>query len=128
MTTGVNQTGASARGDVVGHDKTEFHYHAAASSIGVVAQLLKKLEEEVAQNEEVKTLIETLAHYHKRHSHDGVDGLQSKLIAGGRSSEYLDAIAKKELFVKLLEKWSLYASAQQYLPIFSQRRSTSSIT
>ena len=33
----------------------------------------------------------------------------------GRAYEYLDAIEKKELFAKLLEKFSLYASAQEIL-------------
>lgn len=42
-----------------------------------------------------------------------MEGLEAKLNAAGRSSSYIDAIEKKEMFVKLLERWSLYHSAQQ---------------
>jgi len=109
----VDQAGATARGDIVGRDKYEQHYHPPARQIGVVEQLLQKLQSEVANNERVKHTIEALAHFHTRRSHDGVDGLQSKLEKAGRSDEYIEAIEKKELFAKLLERWSLYASAQE---------------
>jgi hypothetical protein len=114
MTIEIDQTGVSAHGDVVGHDKkTEVHYHPTPPPAGIVEQLLRKLEDEMANDKEVKDTIETLAYYYNRRSHDGIDGLEAKLKAGGRANEYLDALGKKELFVKLLEKWSLYASAQQ---------------
>jgi hypothetical protein len=61
----------------------------------------------------VQHTIEALAHFQCRRSHDGIDDLEAKLKAGHRADEYLMAIEKKELFVKLLEKWSLYASAQE---------------
>lgn len=109
----VDQTGATARGDIVGRDKFEQHYHPAARQMGVVEQLLQKLQSEVATNAHVKHTIESLAHFHARRSHDGIDGLQAKLERAGRSDEYIDAIEKKELFAKLLERWSLYASAQE---------------
>ena len=113
MSSQVNQKGASAGGDVVGRDKIERHYHVAPTSLGIVEQLLEKLQAEIEQNEEIRHTIEALAYFRTRRSRDGIDGLQAKLQAGERSHEYFDALEKKELFAKLLEKWSLYASAQE---------------
>jgi vacuolar-type H+-ATPase subunit I/STV1 len=115
MSVGVDQKRASAQGDVVGHDKiTEVHIHeAAASSGGVVEQLLRKLEAEIADNAKTQETIEALKRYYRRRSHDGIDGLEAKLDASGRHGELHDALEKKEMFAKLLERWSLYASAQQ---------------
>jgi vacuolar-type H+-ATPase subunit I/STV1 len=112
MTLPVSQQGASAHGDVVGRDKIE-HYHPASASPGVVQQLLEKLQAEIDKNEKVRHTVEALAHFQSRRSHDGIDGLEAKLKAGHRTDEYLSALEKKELFAKLLEKWSLYASAQE---------------
>lgn len=107
----VDQAGATAQGDIVGRDKHQ-HIH-LTSPPGVVEQLLQKLQKEVENNEQVRETIEALAFFHKRRPHGGVTGLQAKLDAANRSDEYLDAIEKKELFAKLLERWSLYASAQE---------------
>jgi hypothetical protein len=109
----VDQSGAEAHGDIVGRDKHEQHFHLSELPPGVVEQLLQKLQNEVENNEHVRHTIEALAHFQNRRSHDGVNGLQAKLNAANRSDEYLDAIEKKELFAKLLERWSLYASAQE---------------
>jgi hypothetical protein len=113
MSLKVDQTGAAARGDIIGRDKHEKHFHLPERPPGVVEQLLEKLQSEVENNEHVRHTIEALAHFQSRRSHDGVNGLQAKLDAANRSDEYLDAIEKKELFAKLLERWSLYASAQE---------------
>lgn len=113
MTSRVSQQGATAHGDIVGRDKIETHYHPGASKPGVVEQLLQKLQAEVENDEKVRHTIEALAHFQSRRSHDGIDGLEAKLRAGRRADEYVNALEKKELFVKLLEKWSLYASAQE---------------
>lgn len=113
MSLKIDQRGASARGDIVGQDKYEQHYHPAAAPAGIVEKLLKKLQDEVANNQNVQETIEALAHFHTRRAHDGVDGLQAKLKVAGREDEYLEAIEKKEQFAKLLERWSLYASAQE---------------
>lgn len=109
----VDQTGAKARGDIVGRDKIEQHVHAASAPPTKVEQLLRKLQAEVANNEHAKHTIEALAHFQKRRTHDGIDGLEAKLTAADRSDEFLSAIEKKELFAKLLERWSMYASAQE---------------
>ena len=112
MSLKVDQTGANAQGDIVGRDEYEQHYHSAAPA-GIVEKLLKKLQDEVSNNQNVRDTIEALAHFHTRRSYDGVDGLQAKLKVAGREDEYLEAIEKKEQFAKLLERWSLYASAQE---------------
>ena len=58
-------------------------------------------------------MVEGLQRFYSRKSVDGIDGLEAKLTAGGRSHELFDALEQKERFSKLLDKWSLYASAQQ---------------
>lgn len=108
----VDQRDASADGDIVGRDKIENHFHGDRRP-GIVEQLLTKLQAEIEQNNQIRHTIEALAHFQTRRSRDGIDGLEAKLQAGGRADEYYDALEKKELFAKLLEKWSLYASAQE---------------
>ncbi len=113
MSLKVDQAGATAHGDIVGRDKHEQHIHLPRRTPGVVEQLLNKLQKEVENNQHVRHTIELLAYFQRRRSHDGIEGLEAKLEAAARSDEYLDAIEKKELFAKLLERWSLYASAQE---------------
>jgi hypothetical protein len=79
----------------------------------IVAQLLTKLQREIQENEKVRHTIDTLARFQEQRSLDGISGLEAKLQAGGRAGEYVAALEKKEMFVKLLERWSLYASAQE---------------
>src|SRR6185312_8611058 len=52
-------------------------------------------------------------YYGDNKTYDGVVGLEAKLKHAGREDTYDDAIEMKEMFVKLLHQWSLYASAQQ---------------
>ncbi len=109
----VDQSGASAENDIVGGNKTEHNHYNQARKLGVVEILLVKLEAEIEQNQQARETIERLQRFHKAKVHDGVAGLQAKLTAGGRDSEYEYAIEMKEAFAKLLDKWALYASAQQ---------------
>ena len=109
----VDQSGATARGDIVAGDKVETHIHSGVAPVGVVEKLLEKLHAEMAKSANTRHIIESLARYYEERSHDGVKGLKNKLDAAGRSAEYADAIEKKEMFAKLLEKWSLYSSAQE---------------
>lgn len=103
----VNQGGAVAGGDVVGRDK--YIYEAPKS---MIEKLLIRLKEQYECNDQVQETIDELARYHSRRASDGIFGLEAKLIAAGKSSIYDDAIEKKEMFAKLLQKWSLYSSAQ----------------
>jgi hypothetical protein len=114
MTRSVTQKGATAGGDVVGGDKVvQNHYYQPVAPVGVVGELLAKLQIEIEANEKVRHTIEALARFHTKRAEDRIEGLKAKLDAGGRSAEYFAALEKKEMFVKLLERWSLYASAQE---------------
>ncbi len=108
----VNQQGVTAGGDVVAGDKVTYNQH-VVSAPSVVVQLLDKLQAEIAQNAQVRQTIEKLEQYYNRTSTDGIDGLEAKLKHAGRTSEVHRALQKKEQFSKLLDRWALYASAQQ---------------
>ena len=114
----VNQSEASAGRDIIGGDKhvnsaLHNHFHPAPSGRAtVVEQLLEKLGAEIASNSQTATVVEELLYFYEKKSHDGVNGLKAKLEKAGRSDEYDRAIEKKEKFVKLLEKWSMFSSAQ----------------
>ena len=74
---------------------------------------MEKLRHEMETDQTVRDTIISLQLFYLRKSDDGVGGLVPKLIKGGRQSETLFALDKKEQFAKLLEHWSLYASAQE---------------
>lgn len=112
-TTSVNQSHTTADGDIVGGNKTTTVNQTIAVAPTVVEQLLKKLHSEIEQNKNVREMVERLEQYHNKTSTDGIDGLEAKLLHAGRQSEITTALKKKEQFSKLLERWSLYASAQQ---------------
>jgi hypothetical protein len=106
--TTANQQGAKAGGSIVGRD-----YYNLEPKKGVVEKLLLKLKQQYDCSEQTQTTMDELARYHIRRAADGIDGLEAKLKASGRFDSYDEAIEKKEMFVKLLESWSLYSSAQQ---------------
>ena len=111
--TQVNQKGVSAGRDVVAGDNVVHNYTAAAKNPSVIEQLLQKLQTEIEQNAEARETIESLRNFYNKKSVDGIDGLEAKLKAGGREHETIQALEKKEIFAKALERWSLYASAQE---------------
>jgi hypothetical protein len=115
MAVGVNQRGATAGHDVVAGNKTVNNYAASAGHIEV---LLQKLKTQIDQDDHARETIEELTRYHTRKSVDGIDGLEAKLNAAGLSHIFLRAIEQKEEFVKLLERYSLYSSAQQIFAHF----------
>jgi hypothetical protein len=108
----VNQSGANAAGDIVAGDKT-VNCTILPSTLGIVEQLKRRLQSEMDKNDEVRHRIESLQYFYERRSTDGIDGLEAKLAACGKEDELVAALEKKELFVKLLSKWSMYASAQE---------------
>ena len=114
----VDQSKAIAhRGDVVGGSKVEnitnLNFYTPPST-GVVGSLLDTLEMEMSKNIEIQQTIGRLQDFYDRQvPSDGVIGLEAKLRASNRTDDLHRALAKKELFVKTLEKWSLYASAQE---------------
>jgi len=109
----VNQKGAIAGADLVAGDKIVHNHASPEKKLSIVEQLLQKLQKEIDDNRQVRDTIEALRHYHTRKSHDGIDGLEAKLKHSGREHETFRALEKKELFAKMLEKWSLYSSAQE---------------
>ena len=103
-----NQKNARAGGSIVGRDL----YNVEAKK-SLIEKLLHNLKEQYDCDEQTQTTIDELARYHNRRATDGIAGLEAKLQASGRSAYYDDAIEKKEMFAKLLERWSLYSSAQE---------------
>jgi hypothetical protein len=78
-----------------------------------IAAWMALLAEEISTNKHVSDFIDTLQMYHEKHSHDGIDGLEAKLAHSGRYLEISLALRKKELFTRLLAKYSMFDSAQQ---------------
>lgn len=110
----VNQSGAIAHGDMVGGNKTttitnNFNYTPA----GRVERYMQLLEEEIESNAQTRIIIDGLQFYYTQKSPDGVIGLEAKLQHASWQDELLIAYEKKELFVKLLNKYGMYASAQR---------------
>lgn len=105
----VSQQHSSAGGDIVGRDKVTT-YNSAPK--GKIEKLLVKLQEQYDGDHETQSIIDELARYHSRRAVDGVIGLEAKLTAAEKSDCYEDAIEKKEMFAKLLQKWTMYSSAQ----------------
>lgn len=103
-----NQQGAKAGGNIAGRD-----YYNLEPKKSLVEKLLIKLREQYDCSDKTQITIDELARYHTRRASDGINGLEAKLKASGRSDYYEEAIEKKEMFAKLLERWSLYSSAQE---------------
>jgi hypothetical protein len=74
--------------------------------------LMEQLAEEIRTNAQVTAFIDTLQMYLERHPYDGVDGLEAKLEHAGRSAEISLALRKKDLFARLLARYSMFDSAQ----------------
>jgi hypothetical protein len=109
---GAQQSHASAGHDLAGRDiNNTTNYNSAPRAAGVIEQLLERLHSEMDENAQVRDVVEKLQRYHQKKAHDGVVGLEAKLAKAGRADSYFDAIEMKEMFAKLLEEWSLYASA-----------------
>lgn len=108
----VNQKGATAGGDIVGGDKVVHNYVSTPKPTKL--ELLKeRLIQEVKDGAQCAELIEQLKNYQKPVVLDGVVGLEAKLQVSGRSAQLMTALEMKEQFSKLLDKWSLYGSAQE---------------
>jgi len=102
-----DQRNAQAAGNIIGRDNVTIE-----APKSMVEKLLLRLQEQYDGDEETQNTIDELARYHTRRASDGIAGLKAKLEAADKSDCYDDAIEKKEMFAKLLQKWSLYSSAQ----------------
>ena len=113
----VNQKGLRSGRDAAGRDIIHTIINNAVSA-GHVEALLAKLKKQIEDDDQARETIEELTRYHSRRAADGVVGLEAKLSAAGLSHTYLEAIEQKEIFVKLLERYALYSSAQQIFAHF----------
>lgn len=109
----VNQSGADAGGDIVGGNK-DTHYHLPRTApLSLVEKMMERLSVEMRDSLKVQELISSLQFFYIQKAKDGVAGLEAKLIKADREDDLLYAFEKKELFVKLLDRYSLYESAQR---------------
>jgi hypothetical protein len=121
-TTTVVQTGSNVSGNQVGgnfdqtineHVDRQINIYQAQKAATVIEHLLVKLQQEVENNIKCSDMIAKLQRYHGGTVKGGIKGLEGKLLHAERSDEVEDALEQKEMFVKLLEEWSLYSSAQE---------------
>ncbi|KAA0573285.1 hypothetical protein FZ983_30160 [Azospirillum sp. B21] len=80
-----------------------------------IQRLLQKLDNEVKENTQIQGKLSCLECWYDNHSVDGIDGLVKKLNHAGREAQITRALRFKESFVKVLDEWSLYPSAQRIL-------------
>jgi len=111
----IDQSRAKADGDIVAGSKvgTVIYVTPSPPPSGIVDQLLQKLRFEIEQEETILHTVNSLRVYYNKRSEDGIDGLDAKLEAADRMDIKLRAYERKEEFAKLLEAWSMYASAQE---------------
>src|SRR5690606_34328251 len=92
----VDQRGASPSGDNVAGNKTI--YNTTYKTLNVTqrrAQIegwLQKLAEEVREDKQAQQMVDSLQYFLRRHSADGVDGLEAKLEVAGRSYQKSSAL------------------------------------
>jgi hypothetical protein len=124
ITKTANQGAAWAGRDIVGGDQSKVAIANAVINLppqpvgGKISQLLARLKVEVASNQEVAARLAELEFYYLHRAGDGVQGLEAKLTASGQQAVIYWALEQKEQFAKTLERWSLYASAQEILAHF----------
>jgi hypothetical protein len=87
--------------------------NSASRQATVLEQLLVRLHEEVEGRIHCQDTVAKLRRYQGGSRSDDVIGLAAKLQRSGRETHIDDALEQKEMFSKLLESWSLYASAQE---------------
>jgi hypothetical protein len=104
----------NAAGDITNINSNNQTFHVnLVDEKSPIAAWMALLAEEITTNKHVSDFIDTLQMYHEKHSHDGINGLEAKLNHSGRNSEISLALRKKELFTRLLAKYSMFDSAQQ---------------
>lgn len=126
-----SQKGASAGGDITGRDKIEHnHYYPSGGGAAKLEKLKARLQQEVDQKKHMGVMIDRLKSYQPIEPADGVKGLEAKLERAGRAPQKLSALRMKESFAKLLERWSLYGSAQEifvHVLAFAELKFTNSV-
>lgn len=113
MTSGVRvvQVGNTVSGHQAGRD---INIYEAPRRISSMQTLIAQYREELSKDEAFRQTIDELQHFLlSNDALSGVQGLESKLVKGGRENEVVEATRKKELFAKKLEKHRLSQAAQQ---------------
>lgn len=110
----IDQSNATVtNGDMVAGSKLALDLRRPVATSKIEA-LKARLIEEMQRDPSITQVIEELQIFYKRHpAPDGIEGLEAKLKAGNREFETNDALAQKEMFAKILVRWSMYVSAQQ---------------
>ena len=110
----VIQADSTVLGNQVGGNFNQTNnYQSAQNGATVIEKLLAQLQDEVEKELHCSEMLIRLQRYHGGKVLDGIKGLEAKLVHAGRADELEDALERKESFSKLLESWSLYASAQE---------------
>lgn len=117
MSVVVSQQGAHAAGDIAARDNIKITNTYVIGSTGGSSHVLllkKRLTNEMSCNQRVKETVENLIKYYKnKKPYDGIIGLENKLTKANRQTEIQEALEDKEEFAKFLERWSMYAAAQE---------------
>lgn len=116
MNTSITQKGIKAGGKVVGQDDNSVHIENAFIGAGKTISRLKKLLasfwHEYSNNIQFKNEVDELQYYKDQVDSGPIEGLEAKLIAGGRGGAVAEATKKKEIFARKLSKLKYYKSAQ----------------
>ena len=118
----VDQSNSKVGNDQFVGDKNETNitnnYNVKPSSGLNIDALLNKLQEEISGNTSISIKLDELSRYSsEKRSKDAIKGLAAKLEFSDRAYIYEVAIEQKEMFVQMLDKWSLYYSSQQIIAI-----------
>lgn len=106
----------NAAGDITNTNSNNQTFHVnLVDEKSPIAAWMALLADEISTNKQVSDFIDTLQMYHENLSYDGINGLEAKLAHSGRDSELSLALRKKELFTRLLARYSMFDSAQQIL-------------
>ncbi|RCK45505.1 hypothetical protein TH30_13090 [Thalassospira profundimaris] len=118
----VNQSNASAQGDMIGRDKITNTTNQFERRKSQIESWMEKLAQEISSNEKTQEMVDSLQYFKKKYSVDGIDGLENKLEHAGRGKEQIaKALMRKEEFSKLLDKYGLYGSAQEIFAFLLSR-------
>jgi hypothetical protein len=107
----VDQRQAKAGQDVVAGDKITQNI-VSVQRRTVVDRYSERLAKEIAEDSRVYEVISELQYFTERIAPDAIEGLEAKLEHADRSSQLAEALRQKELFARLLARFSLYQSAQ----------------
>lgn len=115
-----NQDGAIVHGDNAGRDinKTEIYQNYSSGPTSQIANLLRKLDRQIKDDERTFQFIDDLQFFIDAREGQDIVGLKSKLEKVGRSSYYMSAIERKECFAKLLLRFENFSSAQELFAYF----------